>query len=254
MNFLSRFCALARLSLRWLKIVITIRAFAAIFSVAAFGQSQPTLTESEFAPEVDAHIQLRSQLRILALAGGEQGIGYPFQQWYTGAGLGYQFKSILRPHIENIDPDKEHYFLFGAGYEFLRSTQSGKINTENRFTIDLTPNYRLPGEFLVRDRNWIELRWINGAYLTTYRNMISVERDFFVHGFHFLPYGTAEFFYDGAKHSWNEQWYTAGVYFPYKRVLMVDTYYRRENCVTCTPSYWNVAGLSVNFYLGQLSQ
>lgn len=220
----------------------------------AAGQSKTLDTEAEVWPEVDAHIQLPSQLRVLTFVGLEQGINYPFQQWYAAAGLGYQFKPILRPHIENIDPDKEHYLVLGAGYEYLRTTQSGALKTEDRLTIDATANYRLPGEFLIRDRNWVELRWINAVYSTTYRNMVAVERDFLVRGFHFVPYGTAEFFYDGAKHFWNEEWYTGGIYFPYKHVFMIDTYYRRENCRTCTPAFWNAAGISLNFYFGKQSQ
>ena len=205
-------------------------------------------TETQVWPEVDAHLELPAHLRMLAFSGVEQGIGYPYQQWYAAAALGYQFKPILRQHIENIDPDKEHYFLFGGGYEFLRTIQSGKVKDEDRITIDVTPGFRLPGEFLVRDRNWIELRWINGTYSTTYRNMLTVERDFLIRSFRFSPYGSAEVFYDGAKHSWNEEWYTAGIEWPYKRLLMLDTYYRRENCPTCNPSYWNVAGVTLNFY------
>jgi hypothetical protein len=60
-KFYQDFIAVKRLSLRWqLRIVITVIARAAIFPAAAFGQSQPTLTESEFWPEVDAHLQLPS--------------------------------------------------------------------------------------------------------------------------------------------------------------------------------------------------
>lgn len=59
------------------------------------------------------------------------------------AALGYQFKPIRREHLENIDPEKEHYFLFGGGYEFLRTIQSGKMKDENRITIDVTPGMPL---------------------------------------------------------------------------------------------------------------
>jgi hypothetical protein len=234
-----------------LKRLLAAVSLVAIFSWPTFAQTKTLDAETEVWPEVDAHIELPSQLRILSFVGLEQGVNYPFQQWYAATGLGYQFKPILRPHIENIDPDKEHYLLFGAGYEYLRTIQSGVLKTENRLTIDATANYRFPAEFLVRDRNWIELRWIDGVYSTTYRNMMSVERDFVPRGFHFVPYGSAEFFFDGAKHSWNEEWYTGGVYFPYKRIFMIDTYYRRENCKTCTPAYWNAAGVSLNFYFGK---
>jgi hypothetical protein len=219
-----------------------------IFCPRAAGQSQTSDTDTQVWPEFDAHIQLASHLRILAFSGVEQGVDFPYQQWYLAAAVGYQFKPILREHLLNIDPDKEHYLVFGGGYEFLRTIQSGIAKHENRVTLDATPGFRLPADFLVRDRNWLELRWINGVYSTTYRNMLTVERDLLVNGFRFSPYGSAEFFYNGAQHSWDTQWYTAGVEWPYKRLLMIDTYYRREHCNTCSPSNWNVGGVTLNLY------
>ena len=218
------------------------------FLCSTLGWGQTSSTEAEVWTEVDAHIQLPSHLRVLAFSGLEQGIGFPFQQWYSAAALGYQFKPILVGHLLNIDPDKEHYLVFGGGYEFLRTAQSGEGHHENRITIDATPGFRPSARFLVRDRSWIELRWIDGKYSTTYRNQLSVERDFLVHEFRFTPYGSAEVFYDGPKHSWDQEWYTAGIQLPIRRLAMIDTYYRREHCITCTPTNWNAAGLTVNFY------
>jgi hypothetical protein len=223
-------------------------SLVAIFGSGARAQSQPPTTETEVWPEADAHLQLKSNLRVLSFAGLEEAVGYPFQQWYVAGGLGYQFKPILRDHLINIDPDKEHYLVLGGGYEFLRTTQSGHISDENRITLDGTPGFRLPAGFLVRDRNWLELRWKDGKYSTTYRNEASVERDFLVHGFRFTPYGAAEAFYDSPKHSWDQEWYTGGIQWPYKRVFMLNTYYRRENCPTCKPANWNAGGVSLNFF------
>ncbi len=218
---------------------------------SAVGQSPRVATETQVWPEADVHWELPSNFRVLAFVGLEQGTSFPFQQWYTAAGLGYQFKSIQRPHMKNIDPDKEHYLVFGGGYEYLRTTQSGVVSDENRMTIDVTPGLRLPSQFLVRDRNWIELRWTDGTYLTTYRNMLTVERDFLVRGFRFSPYASGEAFYNGgAQHSWDSSWYTAGVQWPYRSVFMLDTFYRRENCNSCIPARWNVGGATVNFYVG----
>jgi hypothetical protein len=222
----------------------------AVVCSSAGGQSQSQTTQTEVWPEVDAHIQFKSNLRLLAFSGLEQGVGYPFQQWYAAAALGYQYKPILKPHVQNIDPDKEHYFVFGGGYEFLRTVQSGQIKHEDRITLDATPGFRLSAGLLLRDRNWVELRWIDGTYSTTYRNMLSAERDLFVHGFHFIPDGSVEVFYDGASHSWNQEWYTGGIQWPYKHVWMLDTYYRRENCNNCNPGSWNAAGATLNFYFG----
>jgi hypothetical protein len=227
-------------------------ALIAILGFTAAAQSETSDTETQVWPEVDAHIELPSHLRVLAFTGLEQGVNFPYQQWYAAAALGYQFKLILREHLENIDPDKEQYFLFGGGYEFLRTVQSGKTKDEDRITLDGTFGFRPTARFLARDRNWIEFRWINGTYSTTYRNLLTVERDFLLRGFRFTPYGAAEVFYDGAKHSWNQEWYTAGIQWPSKHLFMLDTYYRRENCSTCKPISWNVGGVTVNFFFGSL--
>ncbi len=214
----------------------------------AEGQTPSNQTENEAWPEADLHLQLGSQWRLLALVGLEQAAGYSFQQWYAGAGIGRQIKPILRYHWKNIDPDKEHYLIAGGGYEFLRTTASGAVHDENRMTLDLTGNVRPVSWLLLRDRSWLELRWIDGTYSTTYRNLIAGEFDLRVHDFRFTPFGTSEFFYDSPKHAWDQNWYTAGVQLPCKRVFMAEIYYRREHCSTCAPQSWNAGGITLNFY------
>jgi hypothetical protein len=214
----------------------------------AAAQSPANSTENEAWPEADAHVQLPSNLRLLSFVGLEQALGYPFQQWYAAAGVGRQFQPISRPHLRNIDPDKEYHLLLGIGYEYLRTTQSGNLHDENRVTFDVTPSFRPTSRLLLSDRNWLELRWIDGKYSTTYRNQPSVERDFLIHGFRFTPYGTFEIFYDGDKRSWDQEWYTAGIQWPFKRAFMLNTYYRREHCSTCVPQNWNAGGATLNFY------
>ena len=211
-------------------------------------QAASSTTENQWRPEGDAHVQLPSHFRILSFAGTEQAAAYPFEEWYAAAGLGYQWASIRQPHLENIDPDKEYSFVFGGGYEYLRTEQSGDIKRENRLAAEVTPGFRPLSRLLLRDRNREEFRWINGIYSTTYRNMASAEVDTRVDGVRVTPFTSVEWFYDGAKHSWNEEWYTAGVQLPYKHVFMLETYYRREHCTTCTPRRWNVAGETFHYY------
>jgi hypothetical protein len=220
----------------------------AAFCVHATGQTAST--ETEVWPEVDAHVQLPSHFRLLGLSGLKQGAGYPYQQWSVGMGLGYQLRTIAKPHLENIDPDKEHHLVLGVGYEYLQTNQPGKTKYENRLIAQGTPGFRLPAGFLLRDRNRVEFRWVDGVYSTRYRNEFRAERDFLLHGLRFAPYGSVEVFYDGAKHSWNEEWYTAGVQWPYKHLWMLETYYLRQNCTTCNPAYLNVGGVTLNFYFG----
>lgn len=94
----------------------------------------------------------------------------------------------------------------------------------------------------------MELRWIDGKYLTTYRNMVAAEVDLRTHSIRFTPFGNAEFFYDSPEHSWDQEWYTGGVQLPYKRVFMLETYYRREHCHTCIPQNWNAGGVTLHFF------
>jgi hypothetical protein len=222
----------------------------AFWIACASGQAQQVSDPgTQFVPEADAHIQLPSNLRILAFVGLPQGAGYSYQQQYVAAGLGYQFKSILTPHLINIDPDKEHYVLFGGGYEFLRTMQSGNVIEENRAIMDGIFRFRPSPRFLFVDRNRFEFRWVNGAYSTTYRQKMTLSRDYLIRGFKFTPYGSGEIFYNGAQHSWNLDLYTGGIQWPYKSFFMLDTYYQRQVCGICNPRDVNIAGARFNFYM-----
>jgi hypothetical protein len=229
-------------------------SLSAVFCPRALGQSQTSDTETEFWGEADAHVQISPNIRVLAFGGSQQGVGFNYQQWYGAAGIGYQFKPILKSHLENIDPDKEHHLVIAGGYEFFRTIQSGKTKDESRVILEAIPGFRPPAGFLVRDTNRVELRWVNGVCSTRYRNKLDVERDFLTHGFRFTPYGFAEVFYDGATNSWNQEYYAAGVRCPYKRLLMLDTYYLLQKCSTCKPPNVNVAGVTLNVYFRNTKQ
>ena len=211
----------------------------------AFGQSQIV---GEFWPEADVHIQFPKNWRLLGFVGLKKGEDFPYQQLYAGFGLGYQWKRITKPHWENIDPDKEYTFVFGGGYERLQTVQSGKTSYENRLALQVVAGFRPASRLLLSDRNRVEFRWVNGVYSTRYRNLVQGEYDFKVHEFRFSPYTSAEFFYSSTTSSWNQEWYTAGIKMPYKRLLMVQTYYLRQNCTNCNPANLNVAGLTLNLF------
>jgi hypothetical protein len=227
-------------------------AVASALSITAretAAQTAVPSTEGQFNPEIDAHVEVSPDVSLLSFAGVQDGEGYPYSQWYAAAGMSYRFQRIRSPHLINIDPDKEAYLFVGFGYEYLTTTQSGVTTTENRLALAATPGTRLfGGKLLVRDRNRLELRWVNGKYQTTYRNQLSGEWDFLVGGVRFTPYGSVEAF-DNSRHGWNEWWYTAGVQFPFGgRHWMLDAYFRRQDCSTCTPAHWNAAGLTLNYY------
>src|SRR5215469_12819377 len=102
-----------------------LRIVAALSLIVAFGGSalaQQPQTSREFWPAIDAHFELRDHFRLLGFAGLKRNEDLAYQQLNAGLGLGYQWKSISKPHPEDIDPDKEHTLVFGGGYEYLRTT------------------------------------------------------------------------------------------------------------------------------------
>jgi Protein of unknown function (DUF2490) len=102
---------------------------------------------------------------------------------------------------------------------------------------------------LLSDRNRVEFRWVEGEYSTRYRNKLNIQHTFNMNPLRLVPYLAAEAFYDGGKNSWNEQQYTAGMEWQYKRLLMLQTYYLRQNCSPCSTEHLNVFGLTLNLYL-----
>ena len=225
---------------------IAVGLLAALVAIPVAAQTPGT--PWAFWPSVQAHARLHDNLRLLVLGELKSGEDYSYDQWRVGAALGYQVKSFARPHLEDIDPQREHKLVFGAGYEYIASTEAAKPGTENRITVGFTPQGRTPGGFLLSDRNRFEFRWVNGAYSNRYRNKVTVERLTVSNRFHFAPYASAEFFYDLTTGSWSQEQYALGIAWPYKRVLKLDTYYLYQDCTTCNPRYLNVAGVTLHYF------
>jgi len=220
-------------------------ALVVTLQLPASAQSQTT---GEFWPGVAAHIQISDNARALAFVGLKKGDEFAQQELNAGLGAGFQWKSITKPHPPNIDPDREHVFLFGGGYERLDTLQSGTSSYENRMVLQAVAGFRPISRVYLSDRNRVEFRWVNGTYSTRYRNLVFGEYDITIHNFRLSPYASAEAFYNGAVGSWNEEQYTAGIEWPYKRILMLQTYYLRQNCTTCNPAHLNVGGLTLNLF------
>jgi hypothetical protein len=229
------------------RFVLAIAALAILLGRASFAQT--TETSGAFWPGADLHLQLTPNLRALAFAESRTDQDFPYRQVDFGGGLGLQWWRFTQPHAEDIDPDKENYLVTAAGYEHLQTFQSGNDTIENRLAVEATPRFRLGDRLLLSDRNRVEFRWVNGDYSTRYRNLFAVEYDAAIHGVRFAPYASAEFFYDITTSTWKQEWYTAGFQVPYRKWLMVDLYYLRQNCPSCQPEFLNVLGLVVNFYV-----
>src|SRR5215472_8984999 len=156
-----------------------IATFVLVVLIGAVASAQSNEeTVGEFWPAADGHIQFPENSRLLGFVGLKKGEDFPYQQIYAGFGLGYQWKQITKPHLENINPDKEHRFVFGGGYERLQTVSSGTTSYENRLVLQVVAGFRPASRLLLSDRNRVEFRWVNGDYSTRYRNLVQGEYDF----------------------------------------------------------------------------
>lgn len=233
-------------SRRWVQLGAAVILAGLLVSRRAAAQT--ATTSGAFWPSVEVHAQLRQNLRLAVLGEIKDGEDYSYNQWRVGAGIGYQMKSFTRPHLVDIDPEKEHKLVFSTGYEYIASTESSKPGIENRIMLGVTLQARPPGGFLVSDRNQFEFRWVNGVYSNRYRNRVTVERVTEKRHFRFAPYLSAEFFYDLADGSWNQEQYAVGITWPYKDILKLNTYYLYQVCATCSPNDLNVLGVTLNYF------
>ena len=201
-------------------------------------------------PKVATAIDLLPRTRLENWVELQHGVNFSFQRWRAGAILSYRMKPILNTLPEQIDEENEHYLVFGGGYEYLHTVQNGKTKIEDRFIADVTQRLYLAG-LLLADRNRGEFRWVDGFYDFRYRNRLVISKPLQT-SFRITPYGSGELYYDRNHHSWNQNQYGFGVQFPYKKVLMLDTYLRHQNCTSCVPNSVNMLGATLNLYFRQI--
>ena len=194
---------------------------------------------------MNAQLKLPHRWVALGFAGLKKGEENEYQQLNAGLGFGYHLKPIKKPHPTNIDSDKEYTFAFSGGYERLQVFQSGTKSDENRLVLQAKAGFRPGSRLYLSDRNRIEFRWRYSGYSTRYRNNVQALYDIIVREFHFSPYGSAEFFYDGSKDDWSREQYMAGIEWPLTHSLMLQTYYLRQNN-SSEPDHINVGGLTLN--------
>lgn len=219
-----------------------------LFLIGKDTLGQTSATATEVWPKLTATVELGSNTRIQLWGQKQDGEDFDFNEWKIGALVSYRMKRILKPHLGDIDEENEHNLVLGGGYEYLHTDQNNETKREHRIILEGTPRHILGPGVLLQDRNRVELRWVDGNFSARYRNRFTVQRAFKASGFRFTPYASGELFYDGNHHSWNQNQYAFGVQWPYKKRLMLDTYYLRQNCTTCSQDPLNVFGVTLNVY------
>jgi hypothetical protein len=214
----------------------------------AAGQVEDTVWEAR--PKVVAAVDLLPRTRVETWLEFQEGLDFSFRRWRTGGLLSRRMKPILNLRLRDIDEDNDNYLVLGAGYEYLHTIDRGRLVIENTIIAQAAPHIFLAG-LLLGDRNRTEFRWLNGVYNLRYRNRLTANRQSQVGTFRFAPYAYGELFYN-SRLRWNQREYASGVQFPFKSRLMVDTYWLRESCTSCSHGSVDMIGVTLNLYFRQL--
>ena len=202
---------------------------------AVFAFAQDSGTEGQFLPEIDAFFKISPSNRILALASGTEFLDSGGEDFEVG---------LFWDHRLN-----DRVSLRG-GYRFKYSDPpEDPIKRESRVQLSADMRFPIGFKLLATDRNFVELRWIDGDPSQRYRNRLSLEREYIgLFGKAHTFVGAAEVFYDTRHHAWNRQEYTAAVQTLVSQKLLVEVYYQRQEDSISSPRHVNAVGLTLQFF------
>jgi len=198
-------------------------------------------TPKEFWPAVKLNYDLTTRLRLQLTGEQHDEEGQRRAQLKYGAFLNYRMKR-LASRLTHIDSDEHYYLTMAMGYEYVSTGES-------RLVVQGTPRFEPGLGILLTDRSRFEFRWLTPGYDFRYRNKLIAKRDFKLGKVKLSPYASGEVFWDRKYHAFNENTYAFGVELPFKHWLMLDTYYQRQNCNTCSKEKINILGVAMNFFL-----
>ena len=233
---MQKHCTTA-LAISVLVLVITGRAF-----------SQSSSAATEVWPAVQASLDPHPRVGVLLIFEKHNGEDVSLAQWKIGASASYRMKRILSKHRDDIDGENQYNLAVGVGYEYVRTEQTSGNKLEHRVIFQTTPKYVPVWGILIQDRSRAEFRWVDDVYNFRYRNRLTVDRELKLNRVRLTPYTSGELFWDRNHHAWTENQYNFGVQLPYKKRFMLDAYYLRQNCTTCSQDPVSVFGIKLNFY------
>jgi len=204
--------------------------------------------ETEFLPEIDAHLKLNSTFRTYLEAKDDRDGGDP-----TQATIGPSLQLYLKPLIKlkkiksfDLDDAKSKFLVLEAGYRYVGAPDAP---SENRMLVAVTSNFPLSAGFFLSDRNRADLDWKSGVFTWRYRNKLTLDRTFVIHSYHFIPYVAAEPYYESQYGKWSTTSLYAGCLFPVGKHVEFNTYYEHDNNTGKHPNQQvNSEGLAMYLY------
>ena len=233
------------MSCRLLRIRLTLLALCGFPS---FAEAQDQLP---LWPEADVFVKLSPQTRLVFSAEANDNRDEPKSKWIVG---GYfdlfvpRFKPVLFRRISELDESRSQRIAIRAGYRFSHTWGTEPAQIEHRLVTDATLSWDFLEQILFSDRSRFEFRFVDGVYSWRYRNRMKISRDVSIKGTPFVPFISAEGFYDSQYRTISRYRYEAGVTFPLGKVWALEPYYARQRSRVPSESFMNFYGLTVQAY------
>jgi len=131
--------------------------------------------DTQFLPEIDAHVKVNPWLRAYLQAKDDRDGGDP-EQFTFGPSVQIYFKQLLklqRMTLFDLDDAKTRPLVFESGYRIITAPNTPN---ENRALEAVTVHLPLWAGLLASDRNRADLDWKNGVFTWRYRNKLAIER------------------------------------------------------------------------------
>ena len=184
--------------------------------------------DTQFLPEIDAHLTLNSSFRAYLQAKDDRE-GGDEEQFTFGPSIQFYLKPLVKLKqvtLFDLDDSKSRPLVLESGYRIIAAPNTP---TKNRAVEAVTFQLPLVAAIHLADRNRADLDWQNGVFSWRYRNRLTLQRAVGTRSYHFIPYVAAESFYETQYQKWSSTDLYAGSLFPVGRHVQLDVYYEHEN-------------------------
>jgi hypothetical protein len=216
--------------------------------LACFSCLPARAQDTQFIPEVDAYLKLNSVIRTYFQAKDDRE-GGDSTQLAIGPSIQFYLKPLIRLKrvtTFDLDDSKSRALVVEVGYRYIDEPNAP---AENRMVLAVTSNFPLRYGFHVSDRNRSDLDWKNGTFTWRYRNRLTLEQTLAIHSYHFIPYVSAELFYESQYSKISTTSIYAGSLFPVGKHVEFNPYYEHDNNTNKHPNKQvNSVGLATYFF------
>jgi len=191
---------------------------------AAYAQSK------QVWPETSTFIKINDKMRFYFLMttvkedkdSTEAEIGPNFDFFFP------PLKGIKKWSLFPLDESKNQFLTLRVGYRYIYPFKE-ESSSEHRGVVELTARHPLVRGVLVSDRNRIDIRSIEGAKSCRYRNRLTIEKEFSIGRFMFIPYVRGEMYYDSRYDKVSRTALIGGSTFPITRHFEFESYFEHQN-------------------------